>query len=379
MKKILACLGVLILVCGLYSISFARGGLAGSPGAGSGFGSGSGGGSGSGDGGQESSPDLGDLVLLLRDDNGVPLPSAAGCPIQPVNAIGIPIPLDAECEIIVSECTILGGCLPVEVEFGRTSVARSPEDVMEKSFDEAISTIKESKSVSVEAAGRLLLEMEVLNAETGVSETVYKTIDSPLENLALYVQLMRMGHIQTANGVVSDSNGDEITFRPALDPLVDYAKFSAELSCLLPTLDGSIVAEELSNCDLLFSSFFLAAAADKTGEITVDMVQYLNRILEIPNATNSLSGNPAFVDFTQFNYQRDAHFNKDVDVIMPVVFPDSWEKRTVNLMSWLNYKNGNQPKGQNIAGFVRSANEGLKVIMFIHNNEIPENIWPDLN
>ncbi|MGW8184613.1 MAG: hypothetical protein ACWGHO_00700 [Candidatus Moraniibacteriota bacterium] len=380
MKRMIACLSVLILVCSLYSVSFAKGGPAGSPGAGSGAGTGSGsgsGGDGSGSGGGDvGSPDLGDLIIVLRDDNGVPIPSTAGCPLQPLNILGIPIPLDVECEIVTeSLCDIEGGCLPVEVDFGRTSVARSPEDVMEKSFDEVIATIKESKGVSVDPAGRLILEMEVLNVETNVLETINKTIDSPLENLALYTQVMRTGHIQTADGVISDSHGDEITIRPALDPLTDYAKFSTELMCLLPTPDGSIAPEALSNCDLLFSSFFLAGASDKTGEITVDMVQYLNRILEIPNSSNSLVGNPSFVDFGNFSYQRNLHFSKNVEVIQEGDVPDTWQKETVNLMTWLEHANGYQADGNNIAGFVRSANEGLEVILFIHNYELPENLW----
>lgn len=380
MKRIAVCLSILILVCGLHS-AFAKGGPAGSPGAGSGTGTGSGAGTGSGSGsggGDVGSPDLGDLIVVLRDVNGVPIPSTAGCPLQPLNTLGIPIPLDVECEIVAEAlCDIEGGCLPVEVDFGRTSVARSPEDVMEKSFDEVIATIKESKSVSVDPAGRLMLEMEVLNTETNVLETVFKTIDSPLENLALYTQVMRTGHIQTADGVISDSHGDEITIRPALDPLVDYAKFSTELMCLLPTPDGSTVPEALSNCDLLFSSFFLAGASDKTGEITVDMVQYLNRILQIPNSTNALTGN-LFVDFRDFSYQRDLHFNKNVDVIQEGIAADTWQKETVNLMTWLEHANGYQAEGSNIsniAGFVRSANEGLEVILFIHNYELPENLW----
>ena len=35
------------------------------------------------------------------------------------------------------------------------------------------------------------------------------------------------------------------------------------------------------------ASFFLAGAADKSGTITVDLIQYINTILDIPNALNN--------------------------------------------------------------------------------------------
>jgi hypothetical protein len=64
-----------------------------------------------------------------------------------------------------------------------------------------------------------------------------------------------------------------------------------------------------------------------------------------------------------------------VEVIQEGDVPDTWQKETVNLMTWLEHANGYQADGNNIDGFVRSANEALQVILFIHNYELPENLW----
>ncbi|MDP1619813.1 MAG: hypothetical protein Q8M12_02340, partial [bacterium] len=228
---------------------------------------------GKGGGKPSASTDYGDLYVVLRNLDGVPILSAAGC-LQPLDADGNLLLLDEECGVIEAVDNV-----PVEVDFGRLSVARSPDSVLESSFDEVISLIKLCRHIDVDAAGRLRLE-----TLTATGEVTQKTIDSPLENLALYSYLMRNGHIQTAE-TVADEHGGEVTLHPTLDADTDYGKFGARVRFLLPVVPNSIEAEPLTNDDLTFAGFFLAAAADKTGTITADLVQYLNRILAIPNST----------------------------------------------------------------------------------------------
>lgn len=322
---------------------------------------------GGGGGGPTISPDYGDLVIILRDMDGVPILSEIGC-TQPLDINGELLPLNEECEI-------LEGFFPVEVDFGRLSIARSPDYVIENRFDEMILAIKASIGVSVGPAGRLVLANEILNPETNIIEIVFKTIDSPLENLALYVHLMKVGHIQTDPEVSSGGHGDDITNRPALD-IADYAKFSQELQFILPATPGSFEIGTVTNNDLLFSSFFLAAAGDKTGTITVDLVQNINDILKIPAWNNNMPENPDFVDFRDFLYERTFYFNnKQVAILQSGSLEGCWQETTANLLDWLSYINGETEAEGNIAGFVRSSNDGLKVIVLIHNYSIPEDIW----
>lgn len=310
-----------------------------------------------------------DLWAVLRDLDGVPILSAAGC-LQPLDADGNLLLLDEECGVLE-----VADNEPVEVDFGRLSVARSPEGVLQASFEEVVSLIQTCRHVDVDVAGRLRLEIATTNPETGEVEVVQKTIDSPLENLALYSYLMRNGHIQTEE-VVEDEHGGETTIRPALDPLTDYGKFGAKVRFLLPVVAGNTQAEQPTNDDLTFAGFFLAAAADKTGTITVDLVQYLNRILAIPNLTNCLPDNPDFVNFRGLGYWRNTHFDQSVDVILPTNYPGFWYATEINLLDWLAYKNGEPVASNNIAAFVHDTNDALRVIEFIHNYEVPATLWP---
>jgi len=315
------------------------------------------------------STDYGDLYVILRDTDGVPILSPAGC-LQPLDASGNLLLLDGECGILE-----VADNVPIEVDFGRLSVARSPDSVLQSSFDEVISLIKACRNVDFDVAGRLRLEVASTNPATGEEVVVQKVIDSPLENLALFSQVMKKGHLQT-EVVIADEHGGEVTLRPALDPNTDYVKFGAKARFLLPTAAGSTLAEPLTNDDLTFASFFLAAAADKTGTITVDLVQYLNRILAIPNLTNSIPGNPSFVNFRGFTYSRNGNFNQETSVILPGNSTGTWFETKVNLLEWLQFCNGSQSAAGNIADFVQSANDALRVIEFIHNYEVPTALWP---
>lgn len=93
-----------------------------------------------------------------------------------------------------------------EVHFGRLNLSRAPEAVLQAAFDEAITAINNATAISRDAAGRLVLTTNIyeeFETSNGTScgyellETVTKTIDSPLENLALYVKLMQDGHLVT--------------------------------------------------------------------------------------------------------------------------------------------------------------------------------------
>lgn len=382
MKKSLLFLSFVFLILSICTTTSAKG-----PGGGGGGGTG-GGGTGGGGKDEATAPDYGDLVVILRDADGVPI-LVNGC-IQPLNSDGNRITLDAECEIVAeTECLTEGGCLPVEVDFGRLNIARSPDTVINNRFDEVINYIKASKKLSIDPANRLMLLMDAVTLVDNVPVTTeyWKTIDAPLECLALYVQIMKYGHLQTTPNVISSDRGDETTYRPVLDPAVDYAKFPPELEFLLPDIDGSTVAEPLTNEDMLYSSFFLAAAGDKSGKITVDLVQYMNAILGVPNTNNALPGNAGFVNFRAYAYERGQHFNKTVAVILPTTPPifdvngksiRMWKETTVSLPIWLNHINEGQLSETNIADFVASANDSLQVIVLLHNYEIPVDLWSEL-
>ena len=94
---------------------------------------GDGAGGGSGGGGAGTGEIFGDLVVLLRDESGVPKLTPEGCQ-QPINAAGDLILLDT------STCAVqVGHEAEVQsVDFGCMSVARSPASVMDKQMADVL-------------------------------------------------------------------------------------------------------------------------------------------------------------------------------------------------------------------------------------------------
>ncbi|MBU4030543.1 MAG: hypothetical protein KJ617_17070 [Proteobacteria bacterium] len=246
-----------------------------------------------------------------------------------------------------------------EVSFGRLSMARSPEAIHNKAFDEAITNLNNAKKIVLDATGRLVLTTDVydefLTNPDGSPvwlEEVTKTIDSPRENLAIYVKLMKDGNLITPanerapivmskNGgnpnVIEDGPSTEL--RPTinielmkdmgLDSLVDaanrttyYAKYDKTLKKVLVSsipvdgyeqADGIIERSTSDVCrgdDLPFSATFFASAADKSGSITMDEIVYLNSILRInkvvglsDDETIDYSKNPVYFNFATNPYE----------------------------------------------------------------------------
>ncbi|MBU4264003.1 MAG: hypothetical protein KKC76_19280 [Proteobacteria bacterium] len=228
---------------------------------------------------------------------------------------------------------ILYNDLVQEVDFGRLNLGRAPDAVLDQAFDEAISSINNSKSISLDASGRLLLTTDVydefLTNPDGTPvyiETVTKAIDSPLENLALYIKLMKDGHLitpadersaidrSTRGGIplwklLELEDGPSQSLRPTIDiahmqefglgNLVDAANPTTywthrdEEGNLIVSSEACEGCEEsygittrsgndfCNDDDFAFSATFVASAADKTGSMTMDKVVYINSILGI--------------------------------------------------------------------------------------------------
>lgn len=245
----------------------------------------------------------GDLWIILRDVDGKPILNADGF-VQPIAADGTLIPLDAEGAPIDASLT-------QEVEFSRLSVARAPSKVLTHSLDEATSKILAGTSITLDAAGRVVVDGDA--------------IDSPLENLALYKAIM-------TNTV----------------PAAVAAKLPADL----------------------VASSLLAAGADKTSTINVDVVVYLNSFLGINTVVNGqVTG---YYDFTT-DYNREDTY-KDVEVKVLVDNGDgTYTTQTVNVYDTL-FSGSNwvdpTPADAGADDFAAATNDALRVIQFVHDNEV---------
>lgn len=231
-----------------------------------------------------------------------------------------------------------------EVEFGRLNLARAPKAVLDASFDEAIRSLNNAIDIKIDASGRLMITTEIydefLTEPDGAPvllETVTKAIDSPKENLALYLKLMQDGHLITTaperapidyslyggipiNKLLDLVDGPSDAPRPTIDidkmisfglgHLVDagnivtyYIKMEADGSLYLdgtgnmvisttPCLAGEFCGEykgvvtpsdndACAEGDFPLAASFFSAAADKKGNITTDKIVYINSVLGI--------------------------------------------------------------------------------------------------
>ena len=334
---------------------------------------GQGGGSGK-KGGGGTSTDYGDLFILYRGTDGVPILTPDGCQ-QPLAAPGVSLPAVGDfpacipaswtesCVIPVDPaiCTIVPGyeAYAQEVDFGRTSVIRSPVSVLQQQMDDVVVNLATADCITLDAAGRL-----VTSRVTGdiVSST---EIDSPLQNLAIYWQLMLTGYLGTATAPL---------------PLPDEALITAARG--------------------------LGAASDKFGNVTVDMVAYINQFLGLTDETvdtflpkkcitvkEEVLGvvqtvRKCFLDYGAFDYGRAANFDS---LPAPPYIPASGP-----LPGWFEYLAVADPTvptfyvaeglitsavpelaanqawtGSDIGGFAQAVDDARAVIEFMHTWPVP--------
>ena len=443
-------------------------------------GPGGGGGGGGGKGGSGEVPDTGtlygDLYVILRDVDGVPIFDDNGClqPIADEDAVGEVVVYDStDPDEVLFETTAIPGepfalafytdeALELEVEcelteemadwvmtvdFGRLNMGRAPVSVMAHAFDEAINKMNAATEISLDPAGRLVLTLP--NEETeDPADTVEKTIDAPAENLALYIAMMTDGDWYTedttpiVNGGPPDGVGppegdgpsseprprlcyELVGIDPAGDPIYEWkpdvfanlSSIGLENMCIDRTNADLILNDQ----ELLQAASLLAAAADKTGSITLDKVVYINFIYGI-NQLGSLNDEQAeprnYFDFSNFGYIRsNAYQNRGsaecaidgdglndfgpsfVWVLQPEVGVDNQFVTTcMDLLTYAvdpegEYDQGNSVRytymteayttvpltyvfDSNVRGFAQAADDALQVIEYIHNYKIPEVLYP---
>ncbi len=270
----------------------------------------------------------GDMYVIVRDENGLPVLDDNGyVQVKYVDADGnltCCVLRDAEGNLLP---TLADGTTvaPLEVELGRLSVGRSPTRVLAAQYEEAIDSINASTSVSLDASGRIVLTL---------ADGTQKTIDSPLENLALYVELINTG---TLSGVDASKLGD--------------------LSYLV---DGT-----LSEKDLQMAASFFAAASDKTIPVTTDAIEYMNSILGIDG---SLADN--YVDYSSFTYDRQTVYGSMQVEALVEQTDGSYVPTSINVYDTI-FKS--QPTGEltNVSAFTTATDDARAVIDFLHEYEVP--------
>jgi hypothetical protein len=309
-------------------------------------------------GGTKKGDQLGDIFVLIRDQiTGAAILDAAGLPLVQAytkdaagNLVLLPnvsIPRDAEGNLLTA---LPDGTLVYSsaVEFGRLSVARSPDRVLDKSLAEALNKLiaadavpNDGNELVLDAAGRLAIATTTIDPVTGLPVTTVKAIDSPLENLALYK-------------AIANLTGTDRTITVAVPASKDGTTPATTLTWTLPTT---------INIDLLKATL-LAAAADKTGTISLDTVMYNNTIVGVAD------------DLSTFSYDRYTTY-KDLKVTVliktgvdPVTGADVLTATVVNVYEKV-FNSTNDTTATGAADFATAANDALQVLEYVHDNAYP--------
>lgn len=263
----------------------------------------------------------GDMYVILRDANGVPILTPEGF-VQPVDASGNPIPLD-------EEGAPIDPTLAIEVELSRLNAGRSPNQVLDRRAAEVVTLLTSATAITTDAAGRLVLTLP---------DGTAKTIDSPLENMALYVALMTTGSIPG----VTDLPGTEY------DHLVDGI---------------------FTDADLVTAASLLGAAADKYTSLSLDAVAYINAILGVNTETTG-SVTYTDMDFSTFSYDRSDAYG-DVTATVLVRQPDgTYVPTEVNIYEAVFGSEDFSASGS-FSAFAQSVDDARAIINYIHEYEIP--------
>jgi hypothetical protein len=247
----------------------------------------------------------GDLYVILRDANGEPVLDTNGH-VQLILSDGSVIQLTEDGEIPPEYVDMV-----VEVEFSRLSVVRSPDKVAEQALAEALSKLDSASNVTLDAAGRLVVD--------GV------TIDSPLENLAIYVYVM--------------TTDEAITWAPTgFDP-----------------------------------SSLLGAASDKTTNVSLDQLIYLNTISGI-NYVDVVSGELQYYDYSTYDYSREVAFADAIVTYLKDVNGDGNYVLVTEPVMEAVFQNTTwtDPTADGGADdFAQAADDTRAVIEFIHSVPVP--------
>ncbi|WP_419176960.1 hypothetical protein [Desulfosediminicola sp.] len=343
-------------------------------------------------------PDYGDQVILYRDGSGVPLLTDGECPEglleectatqafsgfcrQPIasQAVeGCTTTIENQSGDLIDlvnvdpeTCAPQAGCesLQMEVELGRINLVRSPIDVLEAQLEEALYSLTTAACLATDAAGRQVYGTLVVDAD-GLGTVETHTIDSPLQNLAIFWKLMKDGNLDAR-------------------------------------IDGGFSQEERETMAMRG----LGAALDKEGKMTVDVFSYMTEIMDLTgdvadggsalfagryciDMRQEVQGvikavTHCYLDLDDFSYDRAANFNALPDpAYVPAGAPELGKFQYLVVLDKLT-KTLQVQEGEILAAvpeliadqalvmdgieaFAQAADDTRATIEFMHSWEVPD-------
>jgi hypothetical protein len=237
-----------------------------------------------------------------------------------------------------------------EVEFGRINLIRSPQKVLDKALRSVVDNLNQAgvQEITTDAAGRLVAIVNnqdwIVNYDNDANNDEFNdvVIDSPIENMAVYQELMNRGF-----------NGD------------------------LSFLHRSFSDRDM----LMLAAGALAGGADKTGTIIVDEVAYMNNWLlnfeayNIPEVTNSPDAlGRRYYDYNHFYYDRNETYSDKYVRIINYNADGSYFYEYQPLLRMVDWSNPNvlvsyDDPNYGITAFSNAADDAVRVIEYIHSSD----------
>lgn len=288
-------------------------------------------GGGSGGEDRQKGGDFGDLLVILRDDTGQPILDENGN-VQPC--------LDAACNEYIQ---LVDGEVPaeyadrvIEPDFGRLNVVRAPSRVLDHSLSSVLLRLDQLVITSANLA-------ELTDESGRLIDLFGKTVDSPLENLAIYKALLEAS---------------------ASDPVEGFYTITYSSSGHDGTLDFTLtVAQEV--LPILAASAF-AAGADKFGGMTVDDVMYITGFLGLTDQLSAL--------VQDYSYDRTTMFDQEVWVLRQVVIDGEtyYQPTRVNVLDEADFLTVPiiEDNGVGIDEFTQHVADALRVLLYVHDYAI---------
>ncbi len=266
--------------------------------------------------------EYGDIIVMLRYDDGTLVQD--GNITYAVASDGTLIP--------ITDGEIPEGADVQAVEYGRLNIARAPTKVLDQALTEALSKLDGGivgDTITLDSAGRLV-------TSDG------SAIDSPLENLAIYVALL------TATPV---------------DGMITLSVKDGDTTYTLSLPVGI-------RLDLAASA--IAAASDKTGELTIDEIIGISTFLGVEDDLAKIVTNPLYT------YDRaDVYTEGVLDVWVLVEENGVYVPTQVDLYTTVEFNTveDNSIKDNSTGGidqFTQEADDALQVLEYVHDNAIDQ-------
>jgi hypothetical protein len=246
---------------------------------------------------------------------------------QAISMYFIPLVGDEAVAMDMEPCDVYPGYAADETDLGRLNLGRAPERVLSKQLGDVTALLQAPGDVGLDASGRFTKVVD------GV---VVDTLDSPLANMAAMQSILETGAI---GGMA------------------------------VPTV-------QLSSLELAAAQLAAAAPKEDAFDPTVDVVQYLGRILRIPQDTDWSAVMPVLTGenyLTPDTFETFLNFPEQFSYDRSDMFPgcihyydlDAERARAQTLMS---YVFGDvQAQASGIEGYTQLAADAREVLVTIHD------------